>query len=240
MIADMIKMLLEGETYGDRRGAAFGLAGLVKGLGISALKAHDVMATLQAAAADKKEAHRRQGALFGFECLSERLGRLFEPYVIHILPLLLTSCSDSDDGVREAGEAASKAVMGQLSGQGVKLVMPALLQGVEDSAWKTKKAAIDLLGSMAHCAPKQVRPFLFCWYKSVHTDANGGRSWAPVCLPLCLSWRRPCRTRRRRCATPPKPRSSRSAVSLRTPRFWRFRKSSSTRYRTPKRYADVC
>jgi hypothetical protein len=167
MIADMIKMLLEGETYGDRRGAAFGLAGLIKGLGISALKAHDVMATLQAAAADKKEAHRRQGALFGFECLSERLGRLFEPYVIHILPLLLTSCSDSDDGVREAGEAASKAVMGQLSGQGVKLVMPALLQGVEDSAWKTKKAAIDLLGSMAHCAPKQVRPSLFCYSTKV-------------------------------------------------------------------------
>ena len=156
MIADMMHMLLEGETYGDRRGAAFGLAGLVKGLGISALKAHDVMPTLQAAAGDKKQAHRRQGALFGFECLSERLGRLFEPYVIHILPILLTSCSDADDGVREAGEAASKSVMAQLSGQGVKLVMPALLQGVEDSAWKTKKAAIDLLGSMAYCAPRQL------------------------------------------------------------------------------------
>ena len=156
MIADMMHMLLEGETYGDRRGAAFGLAGLVKGLGISALKAHEVMPTLQAAAADKKQNHRRQGALFGFECLSERLGRLFEPYVIHILPILLTSCSDNDDGVREAGEAAAKSVMAQLSGQGVKLVMPALLQGVEDSAWKTKKAAIDLLGSMAYCAPRQL------------------------------------------------------------------------------------
>jgi len=156
MIADMMHMLLEGEKYGDRRGAAYGLAGLVKGLGISALKAHDVMSTLQAAATDKKSDHRRQGALFGFECLSERLGRLFEPYVIHILPILLTSCSDNDDGVREAGEAAAKSVMGQLSGQGVKLVMPALLQGVEDSAWKTKKAAIDLLGSMAHCAPRQL------------------------------------------------------------------------------------
>ena len=156
MIADMMHMLLEGETYGDRRGAAFGLAGLVKGIGISALKAHDIMPTLQTAAADKKAAHRRQGALFGFECLSERLGRLFEPYVIHILPILLTSCSDGDDGVREAGEAAAKSVMAQLSGQGVKLVMPALLQGVEDSAWKTKKAAIDLLGSMAYCAPRQL------------------------------------------------------------------------------------
>jgi hypothetical protein len=31
----------------------------------------------------------RQGALFAFECLSETLGILFEPYVIRILPALL-------------------------------------------------------------------------------------------------------------------------------------------------------
>ena len=30
-----------------------------------------------------------QGALFAFECLSETLGILFEPYVIRILPFLL-------------------------------------------------------------------------------------------------------------------------------------------------------
>ena len=156
LIQDMLDMLLGGESYGDRRGAAFGLAGMVKGLGISALKAHDVMSTLQAAAADKKNELRRQGALFGFECLSEKLGRLFEPYVIHILPILLNSCGDADASVREAADAAARAVMSQLSGQGVKLVMPALLQGVEDRAWRTKAASVDLLGAMAYCAPKQL------------------------------------------------------------------------------------
>lgn len=129
VVQEDMSMMLEGETYGDRRGGAFGLAGIVKGLGISALKAHDIMATLQSAAADKKDPRKREGALFGFEALSEKLGRLFEPYVIHILPILLNSCGDPDQNVREAAELAAKAVMSQLSGQGVKLVMPALLQG---------------------------------------------------------------------------------------------------------------
>ena len=96
------------------------------------------------------------GALCAFECLSEKMGRLFEPYVIHILPSLLTAFGDSSPQVRDAAVAASRVIMGQLSAQGVKLVLPALLKGVEDKAWRTKQGSIQLLGSMAYCAPKQL------------------------------------------------------------------------------------
>ena len=61
----------------------------------------------------------REGALFAFECLVERLGRLFEPYVIAILPKLLVAFGDGDAGVREATDGASRAIMAQLSGHGV-------------------------------------------------------------------------------------------------------------------------
>lgn len=44
-----------------RRGAAFGLAGLVKGLGIMAMKNYNIMDSLKTAVEDKKEANARCG-----------------------------------------------------------------------------------------------------------------------------------------------------------------------------------
>lgn len=152
----LLDRALHGAYYGDRRGAAYGLAGAVKGLGLSSLKGLGIMDALKAGVEEKKDDNAREGALLGFECLSDKLGRLFEPYVIQILPMLLTSFGDPSPQVREAANGASRVIMGQLSAQGVKLVLPALLKGVEDKTWRTKQGSIQLLGAMAHCAPKQL------------------------------------------------------------------------------------
>ncbi|KAG1666477.1 hypothetical protein FOA52_004859 [Chlamydomonas sp. UWO 241] len=156
LVSRLLAMLTRGADYGERRGAAFGLAGLVKGLGIMSMKNYGIMDSLKAAVENKQEASAREGALLAFECLSEKLGKLFEPYIIYILPLLLQCFGDVMPQVRQATDAASHMIMGNLTASGVKLVLPALLKGLEDKAWRTKQGSVQLLGAMAYCAPKQL------------------------------------------------------------------------------------
>ncbi|KAG0253420.1 translational activator of GCN4 [Actinomortierella ambigua] len=161
--------------YAERRGAAYGLAGVIKGRGISSLKEFSVMATLKAAIDDKKDPHAREGAMLAFETLSLTLGRLFEPYVIQILPLLLVCFGDPVADVRHATSDTSRAIMGKLSGHCVKLIMPSLLAGLDDRQWRTKKGSVELLGSMAFLAPKQLSislPTIIPRLSEVLTDSH--------------------------------------------------------------------
>ncbi len=61
IVKRLLALLLESENYGERKGAAYGLAGLVKGLGILSLKQLDIMTTLQEAIQDKKNFRHREG-----------------------------------------------------------------------------------------------------------------------------------------------------------------------------------
>ncbi len=116
LLGRLLSELVESPKYGERRGAAYGVAGMVKGLGLSSLQKYDILAKISTAMDDKKYFESRQGALFAIETLSLTLGRIFEPYVIELLPMLLTTFGDSTTDVREATEEACKVVMANMSG----------------------------------------------------------------------------------------------------------------------------
>ncbi|KAJ6607520.1 armadillo-type protein [Mycena sp. CBHHK59/15] len=153
-----------GQLYATRRGAAYGLAGVLKGTGIAGMKEFDIIRRLRTAAEDKKRYEPRQGTMFAFETLSNTLGRLFEPYITYALPLLLTSFGDSTADVREATQDAARIIMGNMSGYGVKLILPSLLSG-----------SIELLGMMAYCSPRQLSlslPIVIPRLTGVLTDSH--------------------------------------------------------------------
>ncbi|KAI9787596.1 MAG: translational activator of GCN4 [Geoglossum umbratile] len=155
-IQQMLDQLFQSKKYAARRGAAYGLAGIVRGKGISALKEYRVMSILKSAVENKKEANYREGALFAYELLSLILGRIFEPYVIQTVPQLLSGFGDSSADVRTACLDAAKACFASLSSYGVKKILPTLLEGLDEQQWRSKKGACDLLGAMAYLDPQQL------------------------------------------------------------------------------------
>ena len=156
MLEELIQQALNSESYGERRGAAYGISAFIKGMGIASLKQYDIVNRLKEAC-NNGSVNSRQGSLFVFECLSERMGLLFEPYVITIIPALLKSFSHSSDHVRESAQVAAKGIMTKLSAHGVKQVLTPILTSLPDETqWKTRQESIRLLGTMAYCAPKQL------------------------------------------------------------------------------------
>jgi len=155
-VQSTLDQLLQSKKYAARRGAGYGLAGIVSGKGILALREYRIMSTLKAAIDNKKDQNQRQGALFAYELLSLILGRTFEPFVIQIVPQLLMSFGDPTADVREACLDTSKTCFASLSSYGVKIILPTLLEGLEDPQWRSKKGACDLLGAMAYLDPQQL------------------------------------------------------------------------------------
>lgn len=174
-VTSLLQQLLESKKYAERRGAAYGLAGIVKGKGVAILRQLRIMSALKVATENKKSAEQRQGALMAYELMSLLLGRLFEPYMIEVLPQLLALFGDPTASVREACLDTAKTCFASLSSFGVNRVLPQLLEGLDETQWRSKKGACDLLGAMAYLDPQQLAtslPDIIPPLTSVLTDSH--------------------------------------------------------------------
>ncbi|VUZ56756.1 unnamed protein product, partial [Hymenolepis diminuta] len=152
----LMNTLFSSLSYPERRGAAYALAGIIHGVGIAVLKQRGIIDRLLTGL-DDKNAKFRESSLFAFERLSLVLGRLFEPYIVKIIPQLLNCFGDTNAGVRDAASVTSQAVMSKLSAHGIKLILPILLKVIdEENPWRTKCQSVEVLGTMTSCAPKQL------------------------------------------------------------------------------------
>ncbi len=153
---DLIKKIWDPQSsYGERRGASYALAGLCRGLGLKAMKRMRIVEELEAAVADKSP-RKRLGAFLIIETHAILLGRLFEPFTVSSLPHLLMCMGDTVIEVRNACWAAAQAAVSEMSSQGVKMILPSLLSGLQERQWRTRAGAAEVLGAMAFCAPRQL------------------------------------------------------------------------------------
>lgn len=157
-----IEMCTKGEDYGIRLGGAYGLSGIVHGLKLPSLRKHKfIMEELEKAASDKRK-EAREGSSMAFELLSLRLGAGFEPWVIKILQYLLDNLGYHSEDVRRATLDASKAIMTQLTKNGINVVLPPLLRSLEStsSKWRATWGVLEMIGCMAECQPQQLSHYL--------------------------------------------------------------------------------
>lgn len=155
-VDNFFEKLFTGKSLAVRRGAAYGIAGIAKGVGIKALCEFDIIRNLTEASDDKKDSQKRESVLFAFECISQCFGPLFEPYVVEILPIVLKSFGDSSAEVREATDYAARIIMKNTTSYGIKKMIPLAIGNLDDFAWRTKKGSVELLGSMAYLDPAQL------------------------------------------------------------------------------------
>uniref|UniRef100_A0A6G1S5U8 Translational activator GCN1 n=1 Tax=Aceria tosichella TaxID=561515 RepID=A0A6G1S5U8_9ACAR len=153
MLKEFNKALYDGTDYGKRKGSAYGIYGIVRGLGMTAIKQQ--VGFMKKAIQDSKT-NKKLGGLIGIEVFTSMLGRLFEPFIGQLLPHLLVCYSDPTTAVREATEETSRILMRYMSATGVRLTLPVLLKSIDQDAWRTKVGSVQLLASMANCAPKQL------------------------------------------------------------------------------------
>ncbi|KAH6577814.1 hypothetical protein BASA62_000684 [Batrachochytrium salamandrivorans] len=157
-IADLIKQVTsDAASVDERRSAASDLAGLVKTVGISAgLIDAGVLASLKAATEHKKSVNAREGALFAYKELAEKLGHPAEPYLIPELTAILNGFGDKVASVRDAADAASNALMALPGRFAVKLLVPVLLANLSnEKKWQTKIAALKFLGTLTKTSSSQ-------------------------------------------------------------------------------------
>ena len=156
VMAATLEEAFAASTLEARRGAAFGFAGLARGVGLSALGDLSIVNALSGAVDDKKDANRREGAQWLVHALAQAYGPLFEPYAIELMPQVLAGLGDGVPAVRDAANEAAKSIMSFTSSYGIKKQIPMALEQLDDTSWRGKKGAVELLGSMAYLSPQQL------------------------------------------------------------------------------------
>lgn len=142
----------------DRLSAAKDIAGMIKSGSISKnFETSNLLATLDSAAEDKKNASAREGAMIVYQALAQVLGHPAEPYLIPKLPTILGAFGDKTAAVKDAAEGAANALLALPSRFAVKMLVPVYLSQLSnEKKWQTKVASLKYLAKLTETSASQI------------------------------------------------------------------------------------
>lgn len=156
LIEKTIQSLPFEPTVAQKKGQAYLIAGLVKGLGVAYIEKLNIFKYIDEDLETKKDVQQKESILLLVTCFLDVLGRVFEPFIARVMKTLMHFFGETNEAIKELALNATKLLMSRLTGYGVKVILPQLLLGLEDSAWRAKFNNIWALGNMAFCSPKQM------------------------------------------------------------------------------------
>ncbi|KAL1132575.1 hypothetical protein AAG570_010527, partial [Ranatra chinensis] len=189
LVQKLLDQLLSSESLGQRKGAAYGLAGIVKGMGILALKQLDIMVTLTDAIQDKKNYRHREGSVELLGAMAYCAPKQLSSCLPSIVPKLIEVLSDSHVKVQTAGAQALKLIGSVIRNPEIQdpsnrtatclqtlldtqfvhfidapslaLIMPVVQRAFMDRSTETRKMAAQIIGNMYSLTDqKDLTPYL--------------------------------------------------------------------------------
>jgi hypothetical protein len=82
--------------------------------------------------------------------LPATFGDLFKPFVSRIIPCILRTVSDVDEGVRDAAMRSGQRIIRNYADACIELLLPELLSGMLDENWRIRQSSLVLLGDLLY------------------------------------------------------------------------------------------
>nr|CCC94358.1 conserved hypothetical protein [Trypanosoma congolense IL3000] len=149
-----LKQIFHSGSYVKKKAHAYGLAGVLKGLGLTSFRRYNILETLQRAMHEKQA--ERSGAMILLEVFSEVIGAKFEPYALAMSAGLLEGVADRDQKVSDCADDASRVMVKSLTSVGLRQLIPRLIDGLSADQTKMRIPPLNFIGYVAFCSPKQL------------------------------------------------------------------------------------
>lgn len=146
-------VVLSGDESGEvRRKAAVSIA---EAVAASADETPWVQAQLAGFLTDASSPLSREGALLAIQAQCQIARAMVEPFLVPLMSAVLSAHADAAAPVRAAAAEAGMAIVHALNPQAVRIVLPALVEGMESREWRTKVGALEMVAALAMRAPAQ-------------------------------------------------------------------------------------